>query len=467
MPQPPDTDYAPLEAEGDWRNAFSHHPFNVEIARAEGVFIYDTLGRRYYDASGGPFAVNLGHGHPRMREAIVAQLDQYAYAHPTLANRRRADLCDAIASVTPPGLNTSYLVSGGSEAVETAIKIARQYHAACGRPGRHKIISNYESYHGMTLGTMSLSGNPRSNQHYDPMLLRWPKVAQYSDYRRPAGMSRDDWAVVTVQELERVIHYEGVDTVAAFIATPHGCGSEYGLVPPTLYWQEIRRVCDENDVLLIADEVVTGFGRTGRWFGMEHFGVVPDIMTFAKGINSSYIPLGAATVSDKVNEPFRNGTGFVHGFTNGGHPLAAASGIALIDILKSERLVEQSDERGRQLFSHADRLRAHPSVADVRGWGTFMVLELVSGADERAFFPPEANAEQRFQEIALSNGLALYSTLYGARRRPLMSRGLPMWIAPAFVISEDQLDDMIDRLDRTLHHWEQAMQVGRPSASVA
>jgi adenosylmethionine-8-amino-7-oxononanoate aminotransferase len=462
-----DNAIAPLEPEGDWDRAFSYHPFNVEIARAEGVFIYDTQGRRYYDASGGPFAVNLGHGHPKMREAIIAQLDQYAFAHPTLANRRRADLCAAIASVTPGDLNTSYLVSGGSEAVETAMKIARQYHVACGRSGKYKIISNYESYHGMTLGTMSLSGNPGSNRHYDPMLIRWPKVAQYSDYRRPAGMSRDDWAVICAQELERVIYYQGRDSVAAYIATPHGSGSEYGLVPPALYWKELRRICDENDVLMIADEVVTGFGRTGRWFAMEHFDVLPDIMTFAKGVNSSYIPLGAATVSDKVNAPFKDGAGFVHGFTNGGHPLAAASGVALIDILKSEGLVEQSAERGRQLFSHADRLRAHPSVADVRGWGTFMVLELVNDPQARGFFPPEAKAEQRFHEIALSNGLALYSTLYGARRQPLMARGLPMWIAPAFIIGEDELEDMVDRLDRTLHHWEQTMQVGAGGAEAA
>jgi adenosylmethionine-8-amino-7-oxononanoate aminotransferase len=467
MSQSTQSPIAPLESEGPWRNAFSYHPFNVEIERAEGPFIYDTQGRRYYDASGGPFAVNLGHAHPKMNAAIIAQLESYAFAHPTLANRRRADLCTSIASVTPEGLNTSYLVSGGSEAVETAMKIARQYHVACGRPGKHKIVSCYESYHGMTLGTMSLSGNPGSNRHYDPMLIRWPKVAQYSDYRRPTGMSRDDWAVVTAQELERVIHYEGQATVAAFIATPHGCGSEYGLVPPRRYWEEVRRICDEAEVLLITDEVVTGFGRTGRWFGMDHFGVAPDIMTFAKGINSSYLPLGAATVSDKVNEPFANGAYFVHGFTNGGHPLACASGVALIDILKEERLVEQAAERGRRLFSHAERLAAHPSVADVRGWGLFMVLELVADSEERSFFPPAAEAEQRFQEIALSNGLALYSTLYGSRRRPLMSRGLPMWVAPPFVVTEAEVDDIVDRLDRTLHHWEQTMQVGAPRASSA
>ncbi|MBV8685013.1 MAG: aspartate aminotransferase family protein [Caulobacteraceae bacterium] len=460
MDNAPSSEYLPLKSDGDWSHAFSYHPFDVEIERAEGVFIHDTKGNRYFDASGGPFAVNLGHGHPKINAAIKSQLERFAYAHPTLANRPRADLCKSIASVTPEGLNTSYLVSGGSEAVETAIKIARQYHVACGRTGKYKIASCYESYHGMTLATMSLSGNPGTLRHYEPMVSHWPRFHQYSDYKRPEGVSRDDWAVLTARELERIISYEGPETVAAVIATPHGSGPEYGVVPPARYWQEIRRICDENDVLLIADEVVTGFGRTGKWFGMQHFDVVPDIMTFAKGINSSYLPLGAVTVSDKIDAPFKDGAYFVHGFTSGGNPVAAASGVAAIEAIKSDGLVEQVAERGRQLFSHSERLNRHPSVADVRGWGLFMVLELVQGSSDRSYFPSDAGAEQRFQQIALSNGLALYSTLYGARRRPVLSRGLPMWIAPAYIITPGQLDEMVDRLDRTLHQWEQAMGVG-------
>lgn len=441
----------------EWDKVFSYHPMDVEIARAEGVFIYDTAGNRYFDVTGGPFAVNLGHAHPRMNAAVAEQLGKYAYAHPMLANRKRAELCEAIAAVTPEGLNTSYLVSGGSEAVETALKIARQYHTARGKLGKAKIVSNYESYHGMTLATMALSGNPGTLRHYDPMTPRWPKVSQYSDFRKPPQLSRDEWAVQVAQELERVIHYEGPDTVAAYIATPHGCGSDYGVVPPDAYWREVRRICDENDVLLIADEVVTGFGRTGKWFGMDHFSVSPDIMTFAKGISSSYVPLGAVTVSDKVNAPFKDGAYFVHGFTNGGNPLACAAGLAVIETLR-DGLVDQGAERGRQLFAYEDRLRAHPSVADVRGWGTFMVLELVQpGGPGRAFFAPEYDAEKRFQEIALANGLVFYSTLYGPRRRPLMSRGLPMWISPAFTISPSELDEMMACVDRTLHQWEQAM----------
>ncbi|WP_254621202.1 aspartate aminotransferase family protein [Sphingomonas sp. CL5.1] len=454
------TNYGPLAPEGDWARAFSYHPFSPEIDRAEGLYIFDTQGNRYIDATGGPFCVNLGHGHPRVKAAIASQLDKFAYAHPTLANRPRAELCKAIASITPGDLNTSYLVSGGSEAVETAVKIARQYQLAAGRPGKYKIISNYDAYHGMTLATMSLSGNPGTVGRYEPMISQWPKFNQYSDYTRPANMSREDWAIATARKLDEIISYEGADSVAAFIATPHGSGPDYGTVPPAIYWREIRRICDENDVLLISDEVVTGFGRTGKWCGMEHFDVIPDIMTFAKGINSGYLPLGAVTVSDKVNEPFKAGTPFIHGFTSGGNPVAAASGVATIDAIRDEGLLERVNERGAQLFSHAERLRRHPTVADVRGWGLFMVLELVQNAEDRSYFPPEAGAEQRFQEIALSNGLVFYSTLYGANRRPVIKRGLPMWVSPAYTVTSEQIEEIVDRLDRTLHQWEQAMSAG-------
>lgn len=452
--------FGPLEADGDWARAFSYHPFRPEIERAEGVHIWDTAGNQYIDATGGPFCVSLGHGHPKVKAAIVDQLDKFAYAHPTLANRPRAELCKAIASVTPGDLNTSYLVSGGSEAVETAIKIARQHHLACGRPGKFKIISCYDSYHGMTLATMSLSGNPGTTSRYEPMLHHWPKIEQYSDVARPEGVGRDEWGVASARRLDALIAHEGPDSVAAFIATPHGCGPEYGVVPPASYWREIRRICDENDVLLIADEVVTGFGRTGKWFGMEHFGVVPDMMTLAKGINSAYLPLGAVTVSDKVNAPFRDGAPFIHGFTNGGNPVAAASGTATIEAIRSEGLIEQVVERGQQLFSHAERLARHPTVADVRGWGLFMVLEMSQGPETRAYFPPEAGAEQRFQEIALANGLVFYSTLYGPRRRAVVRRGLPLWVTPAFTVTPGQVDEIVDRLDRSLHQCEQAMLAG-------
>jgi adenosylmethionine-8-amino-7-oxononanoate aminotransferase len=446
-----------LEMNGVWDHSFSYHPFDVEIVKAEGVKLFDAKGRSYFDASGGPMAVNLGHNDPRMKAAISRQLDAFAYAHPVLASRIRAELCEAIASVTPGDLNTTFLVSGGSEAVESALKLARQYHYAKGNTGKHKFISNYESYHGMTLATMALSGNPGSQRYYDPLLPKWPKAHQYSDFRRPANMSRDEWAIACVHEIERTIHYEGPETIAAFIATPHGCGSEYGLVPPASYWQAIRKLCDDYDILLIADEVVTGFGRSGKWFAMSHFGVQPDMMTIAKGMSGCYQPLGGVVVGDKVREPFDDGAYFVHGFTHGGHPVAAAAGLELINILKSDKLVEQAEKRGHRLFSHAAKLLNHRTVADIRGWGLFMVLELVADKESREYFPADRNAEQLFQSIAMQNGLVFYSTLYGPRRRPLFRRGLPMWVSPPFTVTEDEIDEIADRLDATLSQWEQAL----------
>ncbi len=439
-----------------WDHVLASHHTGVELAKAEGVYLYDTAGRRYFDASGGPMAVNLGHGDARVIQAVTEQMRRFSYCHPALANGPRADLCRDIAEVTPEGLDKVYLVSGGSEAVETAIKLARQYHLASGASGKHKIVSCYDSYHGMTLATQALSGSPGSAGPFEPMMPRWPHIQQYSDARRPEHLDRETWALVCARELEALIHYEGAASVAAFIATPHGSGADYGQVAPASYWREIRRICDEHDVLFIADEVVTGFGRTGRWFGMDHFGVVPDLMTFAKGLSACCLPLGAVAASARVAAPFETKTHFIHGFTHGGHAAACAAGSAVIRILRDDHLVDRSAAMGLRLFSHAERLLAHPTVAAVRGWGLFMVLELVDPVGG-GFFDRGRGAERLFQRKGLDNGLALYSSLYGPRRTARFQRGLPMWISPPFVITEAEIDDLVDRLDRTLAEWGRAL----------
>lgn len=449
---------APLKPEGDWATIFSYHPMDVELARAEGIYYYDTEGNRYIDASGGPMAFTLPQGDPRMKKAITDQMENFTHIHPVLASRPRADLCARVAKVTPPKLNTTYLVSGGSEAVETAMKAARQHHVANGNIEKFKIISNYQSYHGMTLATQGLAGNPSYDRYYGPMLTKWPHIHQYSDHDKPEGMPREEWATHCARRLEKAIYFEGPHTVAAYIATPHGCGSDYGTVAPKEYWQEIRRICDEYDVLFIADEVVTGFGRTGKWFAMEHFDVEADIMTCAKGISGCYMPLGATIVSDKINAPFESGDAyFVHGFTNGGHPLACAAGSACIDILQEDKLIDNSRDVGEHLFTYTDKLLSHPTIADVRGWGLFMVLEMVESKASGEYFDASKGGEGSFQSLALKNGLVFYGTLYGARRQPLFKRGLPLWISPPLTITKDEVDDMMQRLDDTLHEWEEEM----------
>ena len=447
-----------LKPEGDWSSICSYHPMDVEAERAAGIYYYDVDGNRYIDASGGPFAFTLQHGDPRMKKAITDQMDKFTHMHPTLASRPIADLCAKIATITPPHLNTTYLVSGGSEAVETGIKAARQHHVANGNQEKYKVISNYQSYHGMTLATQGLSGNPSYEKYYGPMMTKWPHIHQYSDHDKPEGMSREEWGLKCAQRLEKAIYFEGPRTVAAYIVTPHGCGSDYGVVAPKEYWQEIRRICDLYDVLLIADEVVTGFGRTGKWFAMEHFGVEADIMTTAKGISGCYIPLGAVMVSDKINEPFSEGkANFVHGFTNSGNALACAAGLQSIGILEDDNLVENARDTGKHLFSHKDRLLAHPTVADARGWGMFMTLELVESKESGEYFEIGRGAEGAFQSISLKNGLAFFGTLYGPSREPLFKRGVPLNISPPLSIRPDQIDDLVDRLDNTLYEWEAEM----------
>ncbi|WP_051303512.1 aminotransferase family protein [Comamonas composti] len=447
-----------LPPEGSWRSCFSYHPFDIELAKAEGIYLHDTQGRRYIDASGGPMAINIGHGDARMKAALNAQFDRYAYAHPSLANRARAELSEALVSLAPASLNSVYLCSGGSEVVESAIKLARQYHALTGSPGKFKVVSCYESYHGMTLATMSLAGNPAYRKTFEPVMSNWPHMAQYSEIHMPEGMDREAWGLQCAQELERVLYFCNPATVAAFIATPHGSGADYGLVPPGSYWREIRRICEQHNVLLIADEVVTGFGRTGKWFAMEHFQVEPDLLLLAKGISSANLPLAAMLVSDKVNQPFLEDRGyFLHGYTHQGHPMACAAGLATLNILREDGLVEHAAAMSPRLFAARDKLMAHPTVADVRGWGLFMALELVESKDRREYFGMEKQAEYLFQALAFENGLALYGTLYGPRRSPAVRRGLPIMISPPLCIQPAQIDDLLQRLDTTLSQWEERL----------
>ncbi len=228
---------------------------------------------------------------------------------------------------------------------------------------------------------------------------------------------------------------------------------------PKEYWQKVREICDKYNILLIADEVVTGFGRTGKWFGMEHFDVKPDIMVVGKAISSLYAPMGAVIASDKVNEPFAKGAAFVHGFTNQGHPIACAAAKTVIDIIEEDGLIENSAEVGSYLHSQAERLLKHPIIAGKRGIGMLMPLELVMNKETMEFFPQGAQAEQKLQTLALKNGLVLYSTLYGPRRPAAHKRGLPLFVFPQICITSEQVDDMLDRLDTTLTEFEEEMGV--------
>jgi adenosylmethionine-8-amino-7-oxononanoate aminotransferase len=450
--------YSYRDAEGMWGKVFASHTFTPILERAEGIYLYDAEGRRYIDVSGGPMAIGIGHGDRRVNEAIARQLEKFAYCHPVLSNRPRAELCERLSRVAPGSLNTTFLTpGGGSDAVETALKLARQYHLTQGRRDKHLIVSHLDSYHGMSLGALAVGGIPGMRNPFAPMLPSWPKIHQYSERERPRDASPEEYAVRVAQELEECIHYNGPQNISAFIATPIGCGSDYGLMPPASYWKTIREICSAHDILLIADEVVSGFGRTGRWFAIEHFGVEPDLMTVGKGITSLYTPLGGVIVSDAVNEPFHNGTYFNHGFTNQGHPVACAASLAVLDILEKDGLIENSAAVGEYLHAQKHQLLEHPTVADVRGSGLLMVMELVADKRTMDFFPRGSRPEFWLQSIGLENGVVFYNTLYGPRRPSMPKRGLPFWIAPPLCITREQVDELLAAVDRTLGDWERKM----------
>jgi putrescine aminotransferase len=452
--------YAYREPEGMWGKIFSSHTFTPILDRAEGIYLYDTDGKRYFDVSGGPMAVNLPHGDSRVNEAIARQLEKFAFCHPVLSNRPKAELCERLSRVTPGNLNTTFLTpGGGSDAIESALKLARQYHLTQGRPDKHLVVSHFDSYHGMSLGALSVGGIPGMRRPFSPMLSNWPKIHQYSERELPQGTDPGEHAVRVAEELEECIHYNGPQYVSAFVATPIGCGSDYGLVAPASYWKTIREICDRYDVLMIADEVVSGFGRTGKWFAMEHFGVEPDIMVVAKGISSLFVPLGAVIVSDEVNEPFKEGAYFNHGFTNQGHPVSCAAASAVLEILEKDGLVENSASVGEYLHSQRDRLLEHPSIADARGKGLLMVIELVANKESMDFFPRGSQAEFWLQSIGLEQGVVFYNSLYGPRRPSMPKRGLPFWIAPPLSITTGEMDELLDAVGRTLTEWERKMGV--------
>jgi adenosylmethionine-8-amino-7-oxononanoate aminotransferase len=452
--------YSYRKPEGMWGRVFADHSFMPVMERAEGIFLYDKEGKRYFDVSAGPMAIGIGHGDKRVKEAMANQLDKYAFCHPVLSCQVKAELCEKISQLAPGDLNTTFLTPvGGSDAIETALKLARQYHLLKGNSEKHMVVSHWDSYHGMSLGALSVAGLPGLRKPFDPMLAKWPKIPQYNDRECPSELSPEEHAVKMAQKLEEVVHYTGKQHISAFLATPVGCGSDYGLVPPEEYWKTIREICDTYDILLIADEVVTGFGRTGKWWCMEHFDVQTDMMIMGKGITSLYAPMGGVIVSDEVNEPFSKGVPFNHGFTNQGHAVACAASLAVLDILEKDKLVENSAEVGGYLHSQKDRLLKHSTVADARGKGMLMVIEIVANKETMDFFPRGAQAEFWLQSIGLENGVVFYNTLYGPRRPSMEKRGLPFWISPPLCATVEQVDELLDVVDKTLTDWEQKMGV--------
>src|SRR5262249_21447430 len=417
-----------------WSVQYAIDPIAVE--RAEGRYFFDYDGNRYLDFASQLVNVSIGHSHPKIVQAIKDQAEKLATIGPPMATESRSRLGKLLAEVTPGDLCFSFFTNGGAEANENAIKLARWY------TGRHKIRARSPAYHGAPAGSITLTGDPR----------RWPAepglpgVVRMFDpytYRCPAGHPDPCPVCTGAPHLEEILQYEGAHTVAAVILETV-TGTNGVIVPPDGYLQSIREACDRHGILLICDEVMAGFGRTGRWFACEHWDVVPDILTVAKGINSGYVPLGAMVMSEPIAEWARDKY-FAGGLTYSGHPLACASAVASIEAFREEGIVEHAAEMGEVLASElaglADR---HPSVGEARGLGCFWGLELVTNRETREPLVPLKAAGEAFAPMARVMKAALDRGLY------LMMHWNVIMVVPPLTITREELDEGIAVLDEAL-----------------
>jgi adenosylmethionine-8-amino-7-oxononanoate aminotransferase len=419
-----------------------HRPLGRDmrvVERGVGAILWDRSGKRYLDGSGGAVVVNIGHGRAEVARAMALQASSAAYVHGT---QFTSDVLEEYArrlSVHAPGdCNRLYLVSGGSEANETAVKMARAYHLAQGEPSRHKLIHRSVSYHGNTLATLSLSGRPNLKAPYLPLLFETPEVLAPFCYHCPLGKAYPECGVVCVEDLEAVLIREGPETVAAYIAEPIFGASAGAAVPPEDYARRARELCSRYGVLYIDDEVMTGFGRTGRFFAIEWSGVAPDLVTCGKGMSGGYMPVGAVLASEKIASVLAGSSGFTHGFTFSHNPVTAAACLKTLEILEAERLVERSRLLGERAMELLSPLLAHPHVGDVRGRGLFIGTELVADKASRRPFPRSERRAEVVAARAFDAGLITYPSGGGAAG----SDGDAVILAPPFVVSEAELGEM-------------------------
>jgi taurine--2-oxoglutarate transaminase len=408
----------------------------LPVAGAEGRYFWDYEGKRYLDFASQLVNVSIGHQHPRLVAAIKEQADKLCTIGPPMATEPRSTLARYLAEITPGDLSMAFFTNGGAEANENAIKVARWY------TGRHKVIARYRSYHGATGGAITLTGDPR----------RWgaepgvPGIVRMFDpytYRCPAGHPDPCPVCTGAPHLEEILQYEGAHTVAAVILETV-TGTNGLIVPPDGYLQSIRETCDRHGILLITDEVMAGFGRTGKWFGVDNWDVVPDIMTLAKGINSGYVPLGAMVVREPIAAWLRDKY-FAGGLTYSGHPLACAVAVASIEAFKEEGIVENAAERGEDFREGLQALALkHPAIGEVRGLGCFWGLELVKSRETREPLVPYNGAGEDAAPVTRLAKAAMERGLY------LMTHWNVILICPPLTITREELDEGLAILDEAL-----------------
>jgi len=429
------------------RNLRSIPPVAVS---AQGLWVRDSAGKEYLDASGGAAVSSLGHGHPEVLAAMQEQIARNAYAHTAFFTTEAAEaLAERLAYDAPGDLDQVYLVSGGSEAMETALKLARQYFVESGQPQRTRFIARRQSYHGNTLGALAVGGNEWRRRPFAPLLMDVGHIAPCYEYRdRAPGQSLDEYTASLLRELEEAILAQGPDQVIAFVAETV-VGATAGAVPPTPgYFRGVRALCDKYGILLIADEVMCGMGRTGTLYAIEQEGVLPDLAVLGKGLGAGYQPIGAVLARRHVIECLREGSGaFQHGHTYMGHPVAAAAALAVQNVIRRDGLLGAVTTRGaafRRMLREA--FGGHPHVGDIRGRGLLLALELVRDRDSKLPFEPQLRLHAAIKDQAMRCGLMVYpmgGTIDG-------QQGDHILLAPPFIASEAELAEIVSRLSEAL-----------------
>jgi adenosylmethionine-8-amino-7-oxononanoate aminotransferase len=423
-----------------------HHPSAHAATRVwvsgEGALIRDSAGREYIDGLAGLWNVNVGHGRQELAEAARRQMAKLAFhsAYAGGTNEPAIALAERLSALLSPSINTFFFASGGAEASESSFKTARFYWKALGRPDKIKVISRHRAYHGLTMAAMSATGLPAFWPMFEPRTPGFLHIDAPDPYRFEHRDPAVSLGVAAANRLEEAILREGADTVAAFIAEPvQGAGGV--IVPPPDYFARIREICTEHDVLFIADEVITGFGRTGRWFGLDHYGVEADIVQFAKGVTSGYIPLGGIGVSDAIREAINGvpaGRRWMHAYTYSGHPTSCAVALANLEVIERERLVERSAVAGARLLEGLRALESMDGVGHVRGQGLIAAVEIVADKATRQLFPAQANLSQRLMNALLDRGLYTRVVLDC------------LCLAPPLVISDALIDRIVEIVRETI-----------------
>jgi adenosylmethionine-8-amino-7-oxononanoate aminotransferase len=415
-------------------------------ARGQGMHIWDDTGKQYIDASGGAAVSCLGHSHPDVLAAMHSQLDKLAYAHTSFFTTQVAEeLGQDLVAHGPPGTSHVYFVSGGSEAMEAALKMARQYFVEIGEPERRHFIARKQSYHGNTLGALAVGGNEWRRKQFAPLLIATHHVSPCYEYRGlQAGETPRQYGERLARELEAKIQELGPKTVIAFVAETVG-GATAGVIPPVEgYFRRIRELCDRHGILLILDEVMCGMGRTGTLYAVEQEGIVPDLITIAKGLGGGYQPIGAVLVQQRIIAVLDRGSGFFqHGHTYLGHPVACAAALAVQQVIERDRLLEVVKVAGGWLSTQLQAAFGdHPHVGDIRGRGLFMAVELVADRNSKQPFDPALRLHARVKAEAMARGLMVYpmgGTIDGRA-------GDHVLIAPPFITTSAEIDEIVRRL---------------------